>query len=111
MAIQPIDLQAIFSQVDKVGKNQSALREGLQIQEALQQAQSQKKLEENIRSVNESQNMGDEAGKIKDEKGRKSSGQNGENGNIEEEDDSNPEEKKPDLIRDPSLGRIIDISG
>ncbi|MCL2130046.1 MAG: hypothetical protein FWH35_06825 [Treponema sp.] len=110
MAIQPIDLQAIFSQIDKVGKNQSVLREGLQIQEALQQAQSQKKLEENIRSVNESQNMGDDAGKIKDEQGRKSSGQSGENENIEEED-SNPEEKKPDLIRDPSLGTIIDISG
>ena len=110
MAMQPIDLQAIFSQVDKVGKSQASLREGLQIQEALQQQQSQKKLEENVQSVNQAQEMGQEAEKIKDD-GKRNPTPGGNKRNPEEEDESEAEEGKPELIRDPALGRNIDISG
>ena len=111
MAIQPIDLQAIFSQVDKVGKNQSFLREGLQAQEALQQQQSQRKLEENVQSVNQAQEMGQEAEKIKDDSGRGAHAKQGGAKEKDEEEDSAEEEKKPELIKDPALGRNIDISG
>ena len=110
MAIQPIDLQALFTQLDKVGKNQALIRDGQQIQDSLQQLQSQRKLEENIRSVNEAQEMGEEAGKIKDEnKGRESQG-----GPKERQPDGEQEpaeEGKRDLFQDPTLGRNIDISG
>jgi len=112
MAILPIDLQAIFSQMDKVGKNQAVLREGLQIQEALQQQQSQRKIEENVQSVNQAQEMGKEAEKIKDDGKRgANAGSGGNKENTEEEDDLNPDELKPELIRDPALGRNVDISG
>jgi len=110
MAIQPIDLQALFTQLDKVGKNQAVLREGQQIQDALQQVQAQRKLEENVQSVNEAQEMGEEAEKIKDDKGH-GANQGGGKGNPGENADPDPEEEKPELIRDPALGRIIDISG
>jgi len=111
MALQPIDLQAIFSQIDKVAKTQAMQRDGQQIQESIQQAQAQKKLEENIQSVNESQHLGEESGKIKDEN-RREADHSGSRGKAEKEDDSVPEEKKTDsLIRDPALGRNIDISG
>ena len=43
MAIQPIDLQTLFTQVDKVGKAQSAQREGLAVQQAIQGAHLQEK--------------------------------------------------------------------
>ena len=109
MAIQPIDLQALFSQVDKVGKNQAAMREGQQIQDALHQSQVQRKLEENVRSVNEAQDMGKETGTIKDQKGSHAN-QGGAKGKQEEEEVPE-EDKKSDLIRDPALGRNIDISG
>ena len=110
MAIQPIDLQALFTQIDKVGKNQAVLREGQQIQDALQQAQTQRKLEENVRSVNEAQEMGEEAETIKDQNGRGShANQGGARGKKEEEESTGDE--KPELIRDPTLGRNIDISG
>ena len=109
MAIQPIDLQAIFSQLDKVGKSQAFLREGQQIQDSLHQLHSQKKLEENIRSVNESQNMGDETGKIKDENRRGSNA--GHGGETERPEDEAEEQEKKDFIRDPALGRNLDISG
>jgi len=110
MAIQPIDLQALFTQLDKVGKNQAVIRDGQQIQDSLQQLASQRKLEENVRSVSEAQNMGEEAGKIKDEgKGREHQGGTKERQGDREE--VSAEEEKRDLIRDPALGRNIDISG
>ena len=114
MAIQPIDLQALFTQLDKVAKSQVIQREGHQLQEALQQVQSQRKLEQNVQSVNQSQNMGEEAGTIKDEDRR---GANAYQGRAmgkqeeEEDDDSTPDDKKQDLIRDPALGRNLDITG
>ena len=110
MAIQPIDLQALFTQVDKVGKNQAVLREGQQIQDALQQLQVQRKLEENVQAVNEAQDMGEEAETIKEQKGRGAhANQGGARGNEEEEESA--ENEKPEMIRDPALGRNIDISG
>jgi hypothetical protein len=112
MAIQPIDLQALFTQVDKVGKNQTVQREGQQIQAAIQQVQTQKKIEENVQSVNEAQEMGEEAEKIKDENGRGShTNQGGAKGKPEGEDEASTEDKKTEMIRDPALGRNIDISG
>jgi len=112
MAIQPIDLQALFTQLDKVGKNQAAQREGLQIHEALQQVQTQRKLEENVQSVNQAQNMGEEAEIIRDEQRRGfHSGRGGTNDTHTEDVDTSNKNEKPDLIRDPALGRNIDISG
>ena len=114
MAIQPIDLQAIFTQLDKVAKTQTAQREGLQIQESLQQIQVQKKLEENVQSVNQAQNMGQEAETIRDENRRGAQGNKeeaGEKQNQSEDGKTTAENLKPALIRDPALGRNIDISG
>jgi len=111
MGIQPIDLQAIFSQVDKVGKIQASLRDGQQIQESLHQAQAQRKLEENVKSVNETQNMGEESGKIKDEN-RKSAGHDeAKQGEKPGEQTEEEQKVKKDAFRDPALGRNLDISG
>ena len=110
MAIQPIDLQAIFSQVDKVGKNQAFMRDGQHIQETLQQAQIQRRLEENVQSVNEAQEMGDETEKIKDDRGRGALPGKGD-GRGKQEEEEEGMENDSSLIRDPSLGRLIDISG
>jgi hypothetical protein len=112
MAIQPIDLQTLFTQMDKVGKAQSAQREGLQIQQALQQVDSQRKAEEHVQSVNEAQNMGEDAEKIKDEGPRRRYESREKNEKPPEDEDAEEDEKEaPGLIRDPRLGRNIDISG
>ena len=112
MAIQPIDLQALFTQLDKVAKSQVIQREGQQIQEALQQAQNQRKLEQNIQSVNQSQNMGEEAATIKDEQRRGTNTNQGRAmGKQEEEVDPGPDKEEQDFIRDPALGRNLDITG
>ena len=119
MAIQPIDLQALFTQLDKVGKSQAVQREGQQIQSALQQVQVQRRIEENVQSVNEAQDMGEEAENIRDEhRGRGSNANQGEAGDdgdasLEKETSGNekPDQKNLNLFRDPALGRNIDISG
>jgi hypothetical protein len=111
MAIQPIDLQTLFTQLDKVGKSQTNQKEGLQLQQALQGDQIQKKTEERIQSVNESQDMGQGAEGIKERSSRKRPDQEPlekentprEGGDTNEEDLS--------VIRDPALGKNIDVSG
>jgi len=112
MAIQPIDLQAIFSQLDKVAKSQTVQREGQQIQASILQIQTQKKNEQNIQSVNQAQDMGEEAGTIKDEK--RQGGRENNSGARErqpQDEELFDAEEEQDLIRDPALGRNIDISG
>jgi hypothetical protein len=111
MAIQPIDLQTLFTQLDKVGKAQSAQREGLAVHQAMQGVQMQRKTDEQIQSVNEAQNTGDGAEKVQDRrKGEKeTSGGKGKKKEGSGKDDT-PDEKRPYVFHDPRLGRNIDIS-
>jgi hypothetical protein len=110
MAIAPIDLQTLFTQVDKVGKQETAQKEGLAIQQALQQAQSQRLTDEKIRSVNEAQDQGEGAENVRDRGGRKAFPEGGSSRHGEGKE--NAEEKKDGsgVIRDPALGRNIDVS-
>jgi len=110
MAIQPIDLQTLFTQSDKVGKTQAIQREGLQIQQALQHVESQRKAEEQIRSVNEAQNTGEGAEKIKDQKRRRGEDTEEEEGQPKE-DKKETEKKDALFFTDHRLGRNVDISG
>ena len=108
MAMQPIDLQTLFTQIDKIGKAQSAQREGLAIQQAIQGAQLQRKTEEHIQEVNEAQNTGDGTEKVNDRGQRDGAGgKKKRNGRKEDNDD---EQEMSSVLRDPSLGRNIDIS-
>ena len=110
--MQPIDLQTLFTQMDKVGRNQVQQKEGLQIQATLAQVQSQKKAEEQVRSVNEAQNMGFGTSKIKDENSHpQNSEQGGKQKEEKDEPDEKPAPKKNSYFRDPALGRNIDIVG
>jgi len=113
MAIAPIDLQAIFSQVDKVGKSQAAQREGQILHQAMVGVQLQRKTEEHIQQVNEAQNTGEGVEKIKDrdaenKQKRNSGGKSGRN--DENNEDENGEEKQFSVLHDPYLGKKIDIS-
>jgi len=113
MAIAPIDLQAIFSQVDKVGKSQAAQREGQILHQAMVGVQLQRKTEEHIQQVNEAQNTGEGVEKVKDrdaenKQKRNSGGKGGRN--DENNEDENAEEKQVSVLHDPNLGKKIDIS-
>jgi hypothetical protein len=114
MAIQPIDLQTLFTQVEKVGKTQASQKEGLAVQQALQGVQLQKKTEEQIQSVNEAQDTGDGAEKVND-RGPRKDAENEEGGGKEQTASGGVEAEEDEdnraVIRDPALGRNIDISG
>ncbi|AEF84200.1 conserved hypothetical protein [Treponema primitia ZAS-2] len=112
MAIQPIDLQALFTQLDKVGKEQASQKQGLQLQQAIQGAQIQRETEERIQSVNESQDTGDGLERVKDrsaKKHREYAG--GGKGDSSETGDDAEVEEDPSIIRDPALGKNVDLSG
>jgi hypothetical protein len=110
MAIQPIDLQTLFTQLDKVGKSQASQKEGLAAQQAIQQVEGQKKIEEQIQSVNEAQDAGEDE-KINDREGRQRNGSRGEGTGADraEEDGGEESAPRPAFIRDPALGRNVDI--
>jgi len=109
MAIQPIDLQTLFTQLDKVAKTQSDQREGAALHQAIQGAQLQRKTEDQIKAVNQTQNMGEDgAEKVKD-RGAQAHDGNGK-GKKHEGEKPDQEEAKAAVIHDPSLGRNIDIS-
>jgi len=107
MAIQPIDLQTLFTQLDKVGKAQNAQREGFALQQAIQGMQIQRKTEEHIRSVNEAQNTGDGIEKTKDQGPQRQDA--GKRKKKETRQKTSEQEQAP-AIFDPRLGRNIDIS-
>jgi hypothetical protein len=116
MAIQPIDLQALFSQVEKVGKLQASQKEGAQLQQAIQGAHIQQKTEERIQSVNESQDVSQGPERIKDRSARKDR-DNAEqergyddDGEAIDDTDLRPDED-PSVIHDPALGKHVDLSG
>jgi type II secretory pathway pseudopilin PulG len=109
MGIAPVDLQTLFTQIEKVGKTQAAEKDGQVLHQSIQGAQLQKKTEQAINQVNEAQNTGDDGTeKVKDRQhGQEGGKQNGER--KENEEDEN-DETKPSVLTDLSLGRKIDIS-
>lgn len=115
MAIQPIDLQTLFTQVDKVGKNQSNLKEGLQLQQAIHTVHQQEKQEQRIQSVIQTQDTGQGAERIKDRNRKNNSGQEEDAKAHEKQERKNPEEEseeeKISFVKDPALGQNIDVSG
>jgi len=111
MAIQPIDLQTLFTQIDKVAKTQSAQREGLAMQQTMQGEQIQRKTEELINSVNQAQNTGEDgAEKVKDQGKKNMDNSEKKKKDPRQEENTQEEEAKAYTFRDPFLGRNIDIS-
>ncbi|MDR1390261.1 MAG: hypothetical protein LBJ31_09845 [Treponema sp.] len=105
MAISPIDLQTLFSQVDKIGKQENAQRQGAAIQQSLQQIHNQLQTEERIQEVNEAQNTGEGAEAVTDGRPR----QREDEDRQKKEEEPGEEEAKKDKISDPDLGRNIDV--
>jgi hypothetical protein len=106
MAITPIDLQTLFAQLDKVGKTHAPIKEG--IQQAVENAQIQKKNEEHFLEINEAQSTGEGAEKVKD---REPGGEQQQNERKKSREENKEEEEETvSVLSDPRLGRNIDIS-
>jgi hypothetical protein len=114
MAIQPIDLQTLFTQIDKVGKLQASQKEGLALQQAIRSVEIQRRTDEHIQSVNEAQNTGEGTEQINDRNARKrqAGGEAADNeGRDQDSGDTAEETASAWVIKDPALGRNVDFSG
>jgi len=106
MAIAPIDLQTLFTQVDKVGRTQIAEKEGQALHQTMQGVHLQKKADEQILQVNDVQNSGEGAEKVNDH----NKGQSGGGNQKKKQKEAPEEESQVVILRDLSLGNTIDIS-
>jgi len=109
MALSPLDLQTLFTQMDKVGKQEMAQKEGAALLQSIQQARQQQQTDEKIRSVNEAQNTGEGAEGVKDKNGGRA-GQDGNRHNRTAEESEEDAGEGESIIRDPDLGMNIDVS-
>ncbi|MGP1587803.1 MAG: hypothetical protein ACTTHG_05605 [Treponemataceae bacterium] len=108
MAIQPIDLQTLYSQIEKVSKTVVQQQQGSVLQSAMMMdAKSMKDLEKS-KTVEETK-KNDKMNGIKDQKDFQNK-KNSEQKNKDSNSDFS-EEETPAVIIDPALGKKIDISG
>jgi hypothetical protein len=102
--ILPIDLQILFSQMNQVGKEQAAMKDGAAIQASIQNMGLAKETEEKDNSVNQSNDVGDGVEKLKNELNKQ------QEQNREKKDKHDQEAmKKKQVFSDPALGHHIDI--
>lgn len=112
MAVNPIDLQAIFTQMNQVGKQEALVKES----EAIRQDQAalivNKEGTKDAEEIPEAKNLSEGSGKIKD----REKGNNPMKKKDSEDDKDNMEKKNKEInesenIKDPDLGQNIDIIG
>ena len=108
MAISPIDLQTLFTQMDKVGRQEAAQREGAAVLQAIQQQRTQEQTDQRIRSVNAAQDTGEGAEEVKDKNGGRAGQEAPGRRRDETEEETAPESGI--VFRDPNLGRNVDFS-
>lgn len=114
MPIRPIDLQTLLMQMAQVGRDQAVEKDGPALQSAIQGAAMQKKEIESKESVRRAEESKEGAEPVKDRRGR---GPKHEAGAPEgapggEEGEAGEEEKgREEVVRDPSLGNRVDLTG
>ena len=110
MAIQPIDLQTMYSQMANVAQTVARAQEGPQLTEAMQQQNVVQKNKELADKVHRTADGDEKSPVIKDE------GQNSTSGSFtgkkrQKQNEKKPEEKSEDSgIRESYLGQHINIT-
>jgi hypothetical protein len=111
MPIRPIDLQTLLMQMSQVGRDQAVEKDGPVLQSAIQGAVAQRKEIETRESVRRTEDAQDGTPPIKD-KDKRTYEQGRERGGGEDQGEADAGEKTPDeVVRDPSLGNRVDLTG
>ncbi|MCR5699338.1 MAG: hypothetical protein K6G52_06830 [Treponemataceae bacterium] len=106
MAIQPIDLQTLYTQMDKVSKTVIQQQQGAALQNSMiQDAKLQKEIE-NKNVINETK-KDEQMNQIKDRNGSAGNGKNGSKKKNHQEEEKN----ESYVIKDPALGNNLDVFG
>lgn len=108
MAIAPLDLQTLYSQLDKVSKN-VVQQQVSQIKNVLDNENNAQKLAEQKKVVEQLPSEENGMNEVKNNS-HNSSGNNQQK-YYKQKKEEVIEEQEPEVIKDPSLGRKFDISG
>ena len=111
MAIQPIDLQTLYAQMAKVGKQQGAEHQLASMVKDAQQQQNKIDAEKRLSTV---QLVDSDSNKnLRINKDGKSPDEENKGGENKKQNDSqnNQELNTEEYIKDPFLGQRVDISG
>ena len=112
MGIAPIDLQTLYTQLDKVSKTHGSQAQTLQVQSALQDVEKAKKQQEENEKI-ASTNMAeeDDTQKVKDRQYHQNNSKNQHKSNPDETQEESEPERKKVAFQDPNLGQHIDVIG
>lgn len=110
MALAPLDLQILYSQLETVSKTVAHQQQGQQLANAIQRETHAQQLAEKNSTVQQLKSGEDSVHKIKDRAAGGSS-QNGSGRRQSEEEGEEKEAPAPVAFQDPNLGKFIDISG
>lgn len=108
MAIQPIDLQTLFSRLHQISEDQAGLRDQAAQAQAVAGQESVKKAAQQASTVNLPEEMQEGPPTVDDKEGE---GEPQSNRRRKKKPENAEETPGPEVFRDPDLGRNIDISG
>ena len=115
MAIQPIDLQTLYTQLEKIGKAQVQQQVAAQAEREAEMSTNRAEAERKLKTVQQT-DAGDEAtGRVHEQNGKKGGQESpstpDRKDKKDEETQASPAEPEKEVIKDPALGTHIDISG
>jgi hypothetical protein len=111
MPLRPIDLQTLLMQMSQVGRDQAVEKDGPALQSAIQGAAAQKKEIEAKEAMHHVEEPKDGAGAVRERQGRPRRGTRQGASGQGEETPPGEEEPREEIVRDPSLGNRVDLSG
>jgi hypothetical protein len=98
-------------QMSQVGRDQAVEKDGPALQNAMQGAALQKKEVENKESVRKTEDAKDGPDPVKERRGRQAGPEGKAAGGGEEGAEESDEEPREEVVRDPSLGNRVDLTG
>lgn len=107
MALLPIDLQTLFTQATQVGKEQAVQKDAAPQAQSLQGAQLVQKTEQRDKDVNETHDQEEGPEQVKDRARR---GADRKRRQTAENRKAPAKSAAKDVVRDPALGRNVDIT-
>ncbi len=115
MAIQPIDLQTLYTQLDKIGKAQVQQQAAAQATRDTENASNKKEAAERLTTVQGAESGEERTGKVHERTERDREEPQEQDGGgkdkADKKDDPGEGAPQPQVIRDPNLGTHVDISG
>ncbi|MBO5136877.1 MAG: hypothetical protein J6B81_00060 [Spirochaetaceae bacterium] len=110
MAIAPIDLQTLYSQLENVSKTVAHQQQGVQLAQSIrQEVHARQEAEKNTAVQHLDSGQGVQS--VKDNKNSKQNKDSGKEHSDENTEQESNETSQPVFFQDPNLGKYIDISG